>query len=144
MILTKEQKDELKKELVLCLGSDEKVKKIVVFGSFINSNDPVGLDVAVFQESNEPYLPLSMKYRRKTRSIGDKIPIDIFPVRQGSKDHSFLSEIAQEKLSMRDETKTWLKYANENFQSAKVLFDSSLFNSTWAEQRQPRGWVMKR
>ena len=40
---------------------------------------------------------------------------------------------------MRDETKTWLKYANENFQSAKVLFDSSLFNSTWAEQRQPGG-----
>ncbi|MEA3360488.1 MAG: HEPN domain-containing protein [Thermodesulfobacteriota bacterium] len=29
---------------------------------------------------------------------------------------------------MRDETKTWLKYANENFQSAKVLLDSSLFN----------------
>ncbi|MEA3360487.1 MAG: nucleotidyltransferase domain-containing protein [Thermodesulfobacteriota bacterium] len=95
MILTKEQKDELKKELVLCLGSDEKIKKIVVFGSFINSNDPVDLDVAVFQESNEPYLPLAMKYRKKTRSIGDKIPIDIFPVRPGAKDHSFLSEIAQ-------------------------------------------------
>lgn len=31
MILTEKQKDELKKELVLCLKSDEEVRKIVVF-----------------------------------------------------------------------------------------------------------------
>lgn len=29
---------------------------------------------------------------------------------------------------MKDETKTWLKYANENLRSAKLLLDSSLFN----------------
>ena len=29
---------------------------------------------------------------------------------------------------MKDETETWLKYANENLRSAKLLFDSSLFN----------------
>ena len=93
MILTEKQKDALKKELVLCLKSDEEVKKIVVFGSFINSGDPLDLDVAVFQESDEAYLPLAMKYRRKTRAIAKKIPLDIFPVRPNAKNHTFLSEI---------------------------------------------------
>ncbi len=93
MILTEKQKDELKKELVLCLKSDEEVRKIVVFGSFINSGDPLDLDVAVFQESDEAYLPLAMKYRRKTRAIAKKIPLDIFPVKSNAKNHTFLSEI---------------------------------------------------
>jgi len=93
MILTEKQKDELKKELVSCLSSDDDVKKIVVFGSFVKSNDPLDLDVAVFQESNETYLPLALKYRKKTRAIAKKIPLDIFPVRSDAKDHTFLSEI---------------------------------------------------
>ena len=29
---------------------------------------------------------------------------------------------------MKDETEPWLKYANENLRSAKLLLDSSLFN----------------
>lgn len=29
---------------------------------------------------------------------------------------------------MKDETKTWLSYANENFQSARILLESELFN----------------
>jgi len=93
MILTEKQKDELKKELVSCLKSEVEVKKIVVFGSFIDSSEPLDLDVAVFQESDETYLPLAMKYRRKTRAIARRIPIDIFPVRLNVKDHTFLSEI---------------------------------------------------
>ena len=95
MILTEKQKDELKKELVLCLKSDEEIRKIVVFGSFISSRDPLDLDVAVFQESDEAYLPLAMKYRRKTRAIAKKIPLDIFPVKSNAKNHTFLSEIEQ-------------------------------------------------
>ena len=95
MILTEKQKDELKKELVLCLKSDEEIRKIVVFGSFISSGDPLDLDVAVFQESDEAYLPLAMKYRRKTRAIAKKIPLDIFPVKSNAKNHTFLSEIEQ-------------------------------------------------
>ena len=93
MTLTEKQKDELKKELVACLSSDDEVKKIVIFGSFVKSSDPLDLDVAVFQESNETYLPLALKYRRKTRAISKKIPLDIFPVKAGSKGHTFLSEI---------------------------------------------------
>lgn len=29
---------------------------------------------------------------------------------------------------MKDETKKWLEYADENLRSAKVLLDSKLFN----------------
>ena len=29
---------------------------------------------------------------------------------------------------MKDETKIWLKYANENLRSAKLLLESGLFN----------------
>jgi hypothetical protein len=74
------------------------LKKIVIFGSFIKSNDPNDLDVAIFQESNDPYLHLSMDYRRKTRSIANKISMDIFPVKSDADDHSFLSEIASGEI----------------------------------------------
>jgi predicted nucleotidyltransferase len=60
MKFTEKQKDELKNELVTSLSSDENVKRIVIFGSFIKSSDPHDLDVSVFQESNDPYLPLAM------------------------------------------------------------------------------------
>ena len=93
MTLTEKQKNEMKKELVLCLSSDDEVRKIVIFGSFLSSSDPLDLDVAVFQESNEAYLPLALKYRRKTRAIAKKIPLDIFPVKLNANDHTFLSEI---------------------------------------------------
>lgn len=93
MLLSKKQKDDLTKELVACLSTDQMVKKIVVFGSFIKSDNPVDLDVAVFQESNDGYLPLAMKYRRAVRTITSKIPIDIFPVKQNAGDSQFMAEI---------------------------------------------------
>ena len=93
MLLSKKQKDDLTKELVACLSTDQMVKKIVVFGSFIKSDNPVDLDVAVFQESNDGYLPLAMKYRRAVRTITSKISIDIFPVKQNVADSQFMAEI---------------------------------------------------
>ncbi len=94
MRYTEKQKEALKKELVDSLCTDRFVKKIVVFGSFVQFSDPHDMDVAVFQESNETYLKLAMEYRKKTRSVADKIPIDIFPIKSGVENHSFLSEIA--------------------------------------------------
>lgn len=51
------------------------------------------LDVAVFQDSRETYLPLAMKYRYKTRLIARRIPLDIFPIKVGTYNDPFLSEI---------------------------------------------------
>jgi predicted nucleotidyltransferase len=93
MRLTEKQKEQLRKELVSCLSSDTEIVKIVIFGSFSDSDDPNDIDVAVFQDSKESYLPLAMKYRKRTRAVSDRIPLDIFPVKAGACSDPFLSEI---------------------------------------------------
>jgi len=41
-----------------------------------------------------------------------------------------------EKPSMKDETKLWLNYADENFQSSKILLESFLFNPSLQNVQQ--------
>ena len=84
MKLTSQEKESLKKELAACFKDEPEVKKVVVFGSFITADSPNDLDVAVFQDSNESYLPLAMKYRRITRFLSKKIPLDILPLKVGA------------------------------------------------------------
>jgi len=94
-MLTQPQKDSLKHQLVSCLGGEKEVRKIVIFGSFLKSSDPHDLDVAVFQDSSEKYLPLAMKYRRKTRSIARIVSLDIIPLKANASSETFMDEIAQ-------------------------------------------------
>ena len=51
--------------------------------------------VAVFQDSTEPYLPLALKYRRKTCAIAQRIALDILPLKFQAQDDPFLAEIAK-------------------------------------------------
>jgi hypothetical protein len=95
MRLTAQEKNVLKRELVDCLRTEKEVQKIVVFGSFLHSDNPHDLDVAVFQDSTEPYLPLALKYRQKTRSIARRIPLDILPLKSWTADDPFLAEVAK-------------------------------------------------
>lgn len=95
MVLNKQQKESLRQELVDCLHLEREIIKIVIFGSFLHSNSPHDLDVAVFQDSSESYLPLAMKYRKRTRAIAKKIPMDIVPLKMGVGNSSFLSEVDQ-------------------------------------------------
>ena len=37
---------------------------------------------------------------------------------------------------MKDETKQWLKYANENLESSKILLESFLFNPSLQNAQQ--------
>jgi predicted nucleotidyltransferase len=97
MMFSVRQKDELLEDLVSCLQGDGEIRKIVVFGSFLSDANPNDLDVAVFQDSTQPYLPLALKYRRQTRSVSARIPLDIVPVKQGSQG-AFLSEIRKGKV----------------------------------------------
>ena len=92
-MITEQQKHLLKQRLVDLLKTEKEVYRIVIFGSFISSNDPHDFDVAIFQDSDEKYLPLAMKYRRKTRDIARMIPMDIFPLKVNAKDGFFLDEI---------------------------------------------------
>ena len=95
MTLTSQDKENLKKELAATLSEEPEVTKVVVFGSFLNASDPHDLDVAVFQDSDQAYLPLAMKYRKKTRMIRRRIPLDIFPLKSGAAANLMLDEIAR-------------------------------------------------
>ena len=81
--------------LIRLLTDEPEINRIVIFGSFLTSPNPHDIDVAVFQDSNEKYLPLAMKYRRKTRSIAEEISLDIFPLKAGVKDGFFMDEITK-------------------------------------------------
>ena len=80
-------------QLVSSLKIEREVCRIVVFGSFVNSDNPHDIDVAVFQDSDEKYLPLAMRYRKKTREIARLIPMDILPLKAGVEGETFLDEI---------------------------------------------------
>lgn len=93
MVVTRQQKEQIMHDLAARLSQEREVRKVVVFGSFLTSAAPNDLDVAVFQDSGESYLPLALKYRRLLRSIADQIPIDIIPVRPDARPSEFLAEI---------------------------------------------------
>jgi hypothetical protein len=92
-MFTEQQKQLLKQHLVSSLETEEEICRIVVLGSFVTSNDPDDLNVAIFQDSNEKYLPLAMKNRRKTREIARMIPMDIIPVKVNKERGTFGDEI---------------------------------------------------
>jgi predicted nucleotidyltransferase len=94
-MFTEQQKRALKQKLVSLLETEKEVCRIVIFGSFLNSDEPPDIDVAVFQDSDEKYLPLAMKYRRKTRDIARRIPLDILPLKAGVQGEVFMDEIEQ-------------------------------------------------
>ncbi len=95
MIATAEQKERIKGDLVIRLSREREVCKVVIFGSFLTSETPNDLDVAIFQNSDESYLALAMKYRRLLRPIADQIPIDVIPVRPNAAGSQFLTEICK-------------------------------------------------
>jgi predicted nucleotidyltransferase len=98
LVMKKEIKESLKRQLIKSLSSEKEIDKIIVFGSFIKSENPHDIDIAIFQHSAESYLTLAMKYRKLTRKIAKKIPIDIIPVKSDAKNNSFLSEIESGEL----------------------------------------------
>lgn len=96
--MNSEKKDKLKEEIIKKLKSEKEIRKIVIFGSFLNSTEPHDIDVAIFQDSDENYLSLALKYRKLIREITRKIPVDIIPIRANVSEGSFLSEIESGEL----------------------------------------------
>ena len=93
MNLVREAKQKLKEEIVAGLAQFPEVRRVIVFGSFVKSDDPHDMDIAVFQDSDESYYPLAMKYRRTLRSVAKKIPLDVIPIRQSPDERPFMQEI---------------------------------------------------
>ena len=90
--MTAELKSELMRGLADCLKPALEVRKVVVFGSFLTSDSPNDMDVAVYQDSEEGYLPLALRYRRMARPVSGHIPLDIIPVRNDASG-KFMAEI---------------------------------------------------
>ena len=80
-MLTPEAKNRLKAHVAQCLRSAPEIRKVIVFGSFVSSDDPEDMDIAVFLDNEGSYLPLALKYRKMTRPVAKQIPLDIVPVR---------------------------------------------------------------
>ena len=84
MTLTEIQKENIKNKIREKLSNEPEVQKVVLFGSFINSAHPNDIDVAIFQNSKESYLPLSLKYRKLIREISRIIPTDVIPLKSNA------------------------------------------------------------
>lgn len=86
-------KETVKKEIAALLSGFPEVRRVVIFGSFVTSDDPHDVDIAVFQDSDENYYPLAMKYRRILRNVARVIPLDVIPVRPNPERSPFMQEI---------------------------------------------------
>ena len=95
MGLSHSEKESIKKELAVRLSEAPEVVKVVIFGSFINTKNPGDIDIAVFQNSDLPYLPLALKYRKKTRAIAKKIALDILPLKPDVQDSVIMEAITK-------------------------------------------------
>lgn len=101
MKMVKQQKTELKQQIVQALSPEKEVRKIVVFGSFVSSDNPDDIDIAVFHDSNDKYLSLSLKYRKLMRNIAKILPVDVLPLKSNARG-VFLSEINSGELIYED------------------------------------------
>ncbi len=80
MNLSNLEKENIKKRIVEKLKLQTEIDRIVIFGSFLKDSSPNDIDVAIFQNSKDNYLHLSLKYRKALRDISKRIPIDIIPL----------------------------------------------------------------
>ena len=92
MIISSQKKQIIKSKIREKLSQEKEIQKIVLFGSFVHSNNPNDIDIAIFQNSCEAYLPLSLKYRKLVRGITRVLPIDLIPIKEDAKG-VFIDEI---------------------------------------------------
>jgi len=90
--LPKITKANLKKYIVEQLSQEPEVEKVIIFGSFLKSNTPNDIDIAIFQNSCQTYLSLALKYRKLLRPLYAFFPIDVIPLRLDAQG-SFMNEI---------------------------------------------------
>ncbi len=98
MELSEEDKQHLKEDIVDCLRDEKEIQRIVLFGSFVHSASPHDVDIAIFQDTDETYLPLALKYRRLLHSVSLRIPLDVIPVRPNPLPTALFQEIEKGEL----------------------------------------------
>ena len=91
--MNEKDKTFIKNQVIELLKDEPEVKRIVIFGSFLTSADPHDIDIAIFQNSDQAYIPLALKYRKKMRALSRKIALDIVPIKENSVKSQFLLEV---------------------------------------------------
>ena len=79
------------------LSQFSEINKVILFGSFIKTNNPNDIDIAIVQNSNDNFLTLSLKYRKVLRELSKNIPLDIVPIKTNAKG-VFLEEIKKGQI----------------------------------------------
>ncbi|MEN4045707.1 MULTISPECIES: nucleotidyltransferase domain-containing protein [Sulfurimonas] len=97
MYLTKNKKVTFIHTITKKLSQFSEINSVVLFGSFLSSQNPNDIDIAVIQNSDDNFLTLSLKYRKVLREISKIIPIDIIPIKEDAKG-VFLDEIYKGKV----------------------------------------------
>ena len=97
-------KETIKREVAQRLSEHPEVERVVIFGSFLQSDQPGDLDVAVFENSDEPYVTLAMRYRKSLRSIAREFPIDVVPLRTGGSEPLLMEGIDEGEEVYRSES----------------------------------------
>ena len=93
MTPTKADKENIKKRLVESLRDQKEIDKIIIFGSFLKEDEPGDIDLAIFQNSKENYIELSLRYRKMIRSVSKEIPVDVIPIMSAKSNDFIVNEI---------------------------------------------------
>lgn len=86
-------KKEIKQAIVNALKEDTDIHKLIIFGSFLYSDAPNDIDVAIMGKFSQGYLDAAIKLRQKVRHIAKILPVDIVPIQENAPQNRFLQEI---------------------------------------------------
>ena len=87
------QKNRIKQAIVDAIKDEDSIHKIIIFGSFLISDTPGDVDVAVVGVFPYGYLETAIRLRKKVRHIANILPVDIVPVREDVPGNTFVQEI---------------------------------------------------
>lgn len=86
-------RDKIKSDIISILSVQQDIEKIVLFGSFLSTDSPNDIDIAIYSNSNNDYLTLALKYRKLLRDVSKVLPIDVIPVKNNKGISFFDNEI---------------------------------------------------
>ncbi len=86
-------KNKIKTQISEIFRQENEIEKVVLFGSFLSSDEPNDIDLAIFQNSKDNYLTLALKYRKLLRKIVTPIPVDLIPITSGRNNDFTLFEL---------------------------------------------------
>ena len=88
-------KPRIKQAIVDAMQGERAIRKIIIFGSFLSSDAPHDLDVAVVGNFPQGYLETALRLRKNVRHIAAILPVDIVPIQENAPSNRFVQIIEQ-------------------------------------------------